>query len=75
MPTILDRGALDDATVVAFPGLAGRRARDRPVTSDCDWGLGFELKDSKRPHWTATERLAADLRALRALWRVPLGRS
>jgi CubicO group peptidase (beta-lactamase class C family) len=38
---------------VVFPGLAGVLpgiGRQEPN----DWGLGFELKDAKRPHWTGS---------------------
>jgi CubicO group peptidase (beta-lactamase class C family) len=41
------------ATAVAFPGLDGvlpGYGRQRPN----DWGLGFELRDRKYPHWTGT---------------------
>lgn len=40
-----------DATTVQFPGLDGvlpGYGSQRPN----DWGLGFELRDSKSPHWT-----------------------
>jgi CubicO group peptidase (beta-lactamase class C family) len=40
-----------EATKVAFPGLSGILpgfGRQDPN----DWGLGFEIRDSKRPHWT-----------------------
>jgi CubicO group peptidase (beta-lactamase class C family) len=53
-PTIISASALDAATRVAFPGLAGV-VPGFGRFDHCDWGLGFELKDSKRPHWTATE--------------------
>jgi CubicO group peptidase (beta-lactamase class C family) len=36
---------------VAFPGLAGVLpgfGRQAPL----DWGLGFEVRDDKSPHWT-----------------------
>lgn len=42
---------LAEATRVAFPGLDGVLpgfGRQRPN----DWGLGFELRDDKSPHWT-----------------------
>ena len=42
-----------EATAVVFPGLAGVLpgfGRQEP----CDWGLGFELKGDKRPHWTGS---------------------
>jgi len=43
-----------DATTVQFPGLNGvlpGYGAQRPN----DWGLGFELRDSKSPHWTGLE--------------------
>src|SRR5436190_4397378 len=42
-----------EATVTAFPGLAGVLpgfGRQDPN----DWGLGLELRDRKSPHWTGT---------------------
>jgi CubicO group peptidase (beta-lactamase class C family) len=42
---------------VQFPGLAGLVpgvGRFDP----CDWGLGFELHDGKRPHWMGDRRSA-----------------
>ncbi len=42
---------LAEATTVAFPGLDGvlpGYGRQRPN----DWGLGFEIRDGKSPHWT-----------------------
>ncbi len=63
-----------DATSVAFPGLAGVLpgfGRFDP----CDWGLGFEVRDGKAPHWTGAAQLAGHLRPLRAsgsfLWVDP----
>jgi CubicO group peptidase (beta-lactamase class C family) len=50
-PRILDRSTLDRATTVAFPGLSGvlpGYGHQRPN----DWGLGFDLRDRKSPHWT-----------------------
>ena len=50
-PTLVARETLDEATTVQFPGLKGvlpgygRHERN-------DWGLGFELRDGKAPHWT-----------------------
>jgi CubicO group peptidase (beta-lactamase class C family) len=62
---LLARGApvvgaelFDQATSVQFPGLAGLVpgvGRFDP----CDWGLGFELLDAKRPHWMGERRSAA----------------
>jgi len=50
-PTLVTRPTLAAATQVAFPGLAGVLpgfGRQDPN----DWGLGFELRDGKSPHWT-----------------------
>jgi CubicO group peptidase (beta-lactamase class C family) len=50
-PRFLAPETLLEATAVAFPGLAGvipGLGRFDP----CDWGLGFELRDGKSPHWT-----------------------
>jgi CubicO group peptidase (beta-lactamase class C family) len=50
-PRFLARETLDEATQVAFPGLNGvlpGYGRQDPN----DWGLGFELRDGKSPHWT-----------------------
>jgi CubicO group peptidase (beta-lactamase class C family) len=59
---LLERGApvvgpdlFAEATSVQFPGLAGLVpgvGRFDP----CDWGLGFELHDAKRPHWMGDRR-------------------
>ena len=50
-PRVLSPAMLARATSVAFPGLDGVLpgfGRQRPN----DWGLGFELRDGKTPHWT-----------------------
>jgi CubicO group peptidase (beta-lactamase class C family) len=53
VPTLVAPETLAEATEVAFPGLVGvlpgygRQDRN-------DWGLGFELRDEKSPHWTGT---------------------
>ena len=47
------RETLAEATTVAFPGLAGVLP-DYGRFDPLDWGLGFELKDGKRRHWSGT---------------------
>lgn len=50
-PKLVDPATLAEATTVAFPGLDGvlpGLGHQRPN----DWGLGFELRDHKHPHWT-----------------------
>jgi CubicO group peptidase (beta-lactamase class C family) len=51
VPTLLAPETLAEATEVQFPGLVGVLpgfGRQEPN----DWGLGFELRDGKSPHWT-----------------------
>jgi CubicO group peptidase (beta-lactamase class C family) len=50
-PTLLAPSTVSAALQVAFPGLAGVLpvfGRQEPN----DWGLGFEIRGGKRPHWT-----------------------
>jgi CubicO group peptidase (beta-lactamase class C family) len=56
-PSFLAPETLAEATAVAFPGLNGivpGIGRYNPN----DWGLGFELKDAKEPHWTGSTNSA-----------------
>jgi CubicO group peptidase (beta-lactamase class C family) len=50
-PTLVAQETLDEATSVQFPGLAGVLP-DFGRFDPLDWGLGFELRDAKEPHWT-----------------------
>jgi CubicO group peptidase (beta-lactamase class C family) len=53
-PRLVAPETLAEATTVVFPGLVGVLpdfGRFEPL----DWGLGFELRDAKSPHWTGTE--------------------
>src|SRR4029453_8170700 len=46
-----------EATEVQFPGLTGVLpgfGTQRPN----DWGLGFEIRDAKSPHWTGSSNSA-----------------
>ncbi|MFB7724607.1 serine hydrolase domain-containing protein [Nocardia sp. NPDC056100] len=50
-PTILSAELLTEASTVQFPGRNGvlpGYGSQRPN----DWGLGFEIRDHKLPHWT-----------------------
>ena len=52
-PTLIAPETLVEATTVQFPGLVGVLpgfGRQSPN----DWGLGFELRDAKAPHWTGS---------------------
>jgi CubicO group peptidase (beta-lactamase class C family) len=50
-PTLVAPETLAEATSVQFPGLAGVLP-DFGRFDPLDWGLGFELRDAKDPHWT-----------------------
>lgn len=57
-PTLLDQDLFETATTVAFEGLRGVLpgfGRQDPN----DWGLGFELRDGKDPHWTGSNNSPA----------------
>ena len=50
-PSLVSQQMHDEATDVQFPGLTGVLpgfGLQRPN----DWGLGFEIRDAKSPHWT-----------------------
>jgi CubicO group peptidase (beta-lactamase class C family) len=52
-PRLVAPQTLAAATSVAFPGLGGvlpGYGHHRPN----DWGLGFEIRDGKSPHWTGS---------------------
>ncbi|MFC9326673.1 serine hydrolase domain-containing protein [Kitasatospora sp. NPDC057015] len=53
-PRLLDPSTVEEATrFVAFPGLSGVLpgfGHRKPN----DWGLGFEIRGDKAPHWTGT---------------------
>ena len=50
-PRLLAPATLAAATEVAFPGLAGVLPGFGHQSPN-DWGLGFERRDGKAPHWT-----------------------
>jgi len=57
-PRVLSPAMLERARTVAFPGLDGVLpgfGRQSPN----DWGLGFELRDGKTPHWTGARNSPA----------------
>lgn len=53
-PTLLAPETLAAATSVAFPGLRGVLPGYGPQR-DNTWGLGFEIRDHKSPHWTGAD--------------------
>lgn len=53
-PTLIGADLMAEATRTAFPGLVGVLpgfGRQDPN----DWGLGFEVRDAKSPHWTGAD--------------------
>ena len=52
-PTLVAPETLAEATTVQFPGLAGVLPGFGRMEPN-DWGLAFELRDEKHPHWTGT---------------------
>ncbi|OZM73019.1 serine hydrolase [Amycolatopsis antarctica] len=52
-PSLLNERTVTEATAVAFPGRTGvlpGYGHQKPN----DWGLGFEIRDHKSPHWTGS---------------------
>jgi CubicO group peptidase (beta-lactamase class C family) len=52
-PTLVAPETLAEATTVHFPGLDGILPGFGRMEPN-DWGLGFELRDAKAPHWTGS---------------------
>jgi CubicO group peptidase (beta-lactamase class C family) len=57
-PHLLSPAELAAATRVAFPGLRGVLPGVGLMDPN-DWGLGFELRDGKTPHWTGHRNSAS----------------
>ncbi|TQF73495.1 beta-lactamase family protein [Rhodococcus spelaei] len=57
-PTLVSEHTVRDAVTVQYPGLSGLLpgyGTQRPN----DWGLGFEIKGDKSPHWTGRANSSA----------------
>ncbi len=52
-PTLVAAETLTEATTVQFPGLVGVLPGLGRMDPN-DWGLTFELRDAKSPHWTGS---------------------
>jgi len=57
-PRLVSPATARAATSVQFPGLAGI-VPGVGSFADNTWGLGFEIRDDKRPHWTGTRNSPA----------------
>ncbi len=55
---VLHAETLTAATTVEFPGLRGVLPGFGPQDAN-DWGLGFEIKAAKSPHWTGSANSAS----------------
>ena len=56
VPTLVP-DLMPEATRTAFPGLSGILPGFGRQQAN-DWGLGFEIRDGKRPHWTGSNNSA-----------------
>jgi CubicO group peptidase (beta-lactamase class C family) len=57
-PRVLPAGLVAAASVVTFPGLRGVLP-GFGMQAPNDWGLGFEVRGSKAPHWTGSRNSPA----------------
>jgi CubicO group peptidase (beta-lactamase class C family) len=57
-PALISPQLHAEATTVQFPGLAGVLP-GFGVQRPNDWGLGFELRNGKSPHWTGSQNSAS----------------
>ena len=72
-PTRIAPETLEEACTVQFPGLVGVLpgfGRQEPN----DWGLGFELRDAKSPHWTGARNSPRTFGHFGRSRHVPVGR-
>ncbi len=72
-PRLLDPRTVAQAMTVQYPGTKGVLPGYGHQNPN-DWGLGFEIRDGKSPHWTGGSVLPAHLRPLRAVRYVPVDR-
>lgn len=56
-PALIHESTLAEATSVQFAGLRGVLP-GFGLQNPMDWGLGFELRDAKSPHWMGTQASA-----------------
>ena len=57
-PTLIGAALTDEARSVVFPGLKGVLP-GLGAFDPLDWGLGFEIRDGKDPHWTGSRNSPA----------------
>ena len=70
---LLGAPTLADLATVQYPGLRGVLPGFGGQDPN-DWGLGFEIRGHKSPHWTGSANSARDVRALRPVGHLPLAR-
>lgn len=59
-PRLLDPDTISDASQAVFPGLDGVLPGVGPF-QPLDWGLGFEIRSNKWPHWTGSSNSPATI--------------
>lgn len=52
-PVLLSQQTLDEAFTIQYPDLIGT-VPGYGMQKPCPWGLGFEVKGEKSPHWTGS---------------------
>ncbi|MGB0437781.1 MAG: serine hydrolase, partial [Mycobacterium sp.] len=57
VPATVSARMHEEATTVQFPGLDGVLPGFGPQRPN-DWGLGFEIRNGKSPHWTGKTNTA-----------------
>jgi CubicO group peptidase (beta-lactamase class C family) len=76
-PKVLHPDTVREAATVQFPGLAGVLPGFGRQQHN-DWGLGFEIRDSKSPHWTGERNSPGTYghfgRSGTAIWVDPVAR-
>lgn len=57
-PTLISRDTFIEAVMPVFPDLSGIVPGIGPA-DPCPWGLGFEIRGHKNPHWTGSRNSAS----------------
>lgn len=57
-PTLISHDTYTEAVTAVFPDLSGIVPGVGPF-DPCPWGLGFEIRGHKKPHWTGQDNSAA----------------
>ncbi len=72
-PVLLSAETAHDAVRPHFPALGGIVPGVGRFDT-CPWGMGFEIRGDKSPHWTGERQLRGDIRSLRWCWHDDVAR-